>query len=294
MRLLLALALLALLPASAAAQGPAAAGDYTGGGVGSEPGLVFLSVADDGRTFRGVFTVRAPCEAYDLPVQARIAIPTSQLADDGSATITRPVTGTARGPQGQEATESGEAVVTVQFDADDGTVTGGARLRSTFRDASGAVVAECDTGEQQFRAAILPSLISKRRAAAPRNASFVGGVGVQPMVASMRGGDIEQMTFLYRSGCQRRASGSAISRIVAVPELDLRPRVLAFTARGLNRLFSADGEEVVRFQLRVAFVRGGVMTGTIRYRGVLRNADDEVVARCDSGTLKFTAIALPR
>ena len=35
---------------------------------------------------------------------------------------------------------------------------------------------------------------------------------------------------------------------------------------------------------------GGVFTGTIRYRGVLRSFDDRILARCDSGPLSFTAV----
>lgn len=290
--LVTALALVFAAPASAQ-DATFATGSYTGGGSGDEPGLAFVQVAEDAASYQAVFTVRAPCEAYELPVVARIAIPRTPLAEDGSSTVTRQISGTARGPDGQQANEQGEATFTLQL-ADDGTGTGTARLRSTFTDAStGAVVAQCDTGEQAFRVTVLPSLVSKRRAPAPRRTTdFLGAVGVQPLVASMSGGDIESMTILYRSGCQRRASGSAISRIVAVPRLDLRRGVLAFRARGFNRLFTSNGEELVRFEIRGSFVRGGILTGTIRYRGVLTGFDDEVVARCDSGALPFVARAV--
>ena len=283
--------LVALAIPAAASAADVATGSYTGGGTGEEPGLAFVFVEPDATTYQAVFTVRAPCEAYELPVVARIAIPKTQLAPDGTSSVTRAINGTARGPDGQEANEQGEATFTLRL-ADDGTGEGTARLRSTFTDAAtGAVVAQCDTGEQAFRVAVLPSLVTNKRAPAPRRqVDFLGAVGVQPLVASLSGGDIDSMTVLYRSGCQRRATGSAISRIVAVPRLDLRRGVLAFRARGFNRLFTANGEELVRFEIRGSFVRGGILTGTIRYRGVLRGFDDDVIARCDSGPLKFVAV----
>lgn len=288
--LLAAIALLACVPAGASAA-DVATGSYTGGGTGEEPGLAFVFVEPDATTYQAVFTVRAPCEAYDLPVVARIAIPRTQLAPDGTSSVTRQITGTARGPEGQQANEQGEVTFTLRIGGD-GAGEGTARLRSTFTDAaSGAVVAQCDTGEQAFRVAVMPSVVTNRRAPATRRTvDLLGAVGVQPLVASMSGGDVESMTVLYRSGCQRRATGSAISRIVAVPRLDLKRDVLAFRARGFNRLFTSTGEELVRFEIRGSFVRGGILTGTIRYRGVLRGFDDEVLARCDSGPLKFVAI----
>ena len=291
--LLAVLALLLAAPAAAPAAN-VATGSYTGGGTGEEPGLAFVFVDPDATTYQAVFTVRAPCEAYELPVVARIAIPRTQLAADGTSSVTRQVTGTARGPDGQQANEQGEATFTLQL-RDDGTGTGTARLRSTFTDAAtGAVVAQCDTGEQAFRVAVVPSVVTNKRAPATRRSlDLVGAVGVQPLVASMSRGDIESMTVLYRSGCQRRATGSAISRIVAVPRLDLKRGVLAFRARGFNRLFTANGEELVRFEIRGSFLRGGILKGTIRYRGVLRGFDDDVIARCDSGPLEFVAVPAP-
>ena len=291
LRAVLALVALLLCAPVAASAADVATGSYTGGGTGEEPGLAFVFVEPDATTYQAVFTVRAPCEAYELPVVARIAIPKTQLAPDGTSTVTRQITGTAQGPDGQTANEQGEVTFSLQL-GEDGTGAGTARLRSTFTDqATGAVVAQCDTGEQAFRVAVLPSLVTKKRAPAPRRSiDFLGAVGVQPLVASMSGGDIESMTVLYRSGCQRRATGSAISRIVAVPRLDLKRGVLAFRARGFNRLFTSTGEELVRFEIRASFVRGGILTGTIRYRGVLRGFDGEVVSRCDSGPLSFTAV----
>ena len=289
-RALLAAAVALAVPATASAA-DVATGSYTGGGTGEEPGLAFVFVEPDATTYQAVFTVRAPCEAYNLPIVARIAIPKTQLAPDGTSSVTRPITGTAKGPDGQDANEQGEATFTLRV-TPDGYGTGTARLRSTFTDArTGAVVAECDTGEQAFRVAVMPSLTTRKRAPAPRRTTeYLGAVGVQPLVASMSRGDIDSMTVLYRSGCQRRATGSAISRIVAVPRLDLKRGVLAFRAEGFNRLFGPNGEEVVRFELRGTFLRGRILTGTIRYRGVLRGFDDEIVARCDSGPLPFTAV----
>ena len=286
-------ALLLLLPGTASAA-DVATGAYTGGGTGEEPGLAFVFVEPDATTYQAVFTVRAPCEAYQLPVVARIAIPKTQLAADGTSTVTRQITGTATGPDGQTANEQGEATFSLQL-ADDGTGAGTARLNSTFTDATtGAVVAQCDTGEQAFRVAVMPTATTNRRASAPRRSfDLLGAVGVQPLVASMSGGDIDSMTVLYRSACQRRATGSAISRIVAVPRLDLKRGVLAFRARGFNRLFTSTGEELVRFEIRASFLRGGILKGTIRYRGVLRDFDDEVRARCDSGPLDFVAVPAP-
>jgi hypothetical protein len=288
--ILAAVAVACATPAGASAA-DVATGSYTGGGTGEEPGLAFVQVAEDAASYQAVFTVRAPCEAYQLPVVARIAIPRTPLADDGTSSVTRQVTGTARGPDGQQANESGAVTFTLKLN-DDGTGSGTARLSSTFTDAAtGAEVARCDTGEKSFRVAVMPSLVPQKRAPATRRSvDLLGAVGVQPLVASMSGGDIESMTILYRSGCQRRASGSAVSRIVAVPRLDLDRGVLAFRARGFNRLFTSNGEELVRFEIRGSFVRGRILTGTIRYRGVLRDFDDEVVARCDSGPLPFTAI----
>ena len=291
MRLALAGVLAATLLAPGAARAATVIpGDYTGGGLGDEPALAFLSIADDQETLRGVVTVRADCEAYGLPVEARIAIPDTQLTADGVADGVRRITGTARGPDGQQANEDGEATFTVRV-GEDGYAEGTARLRSTFRDArTGAVVAECDTGEQGFRAAVVPETVPRRTARAPRSGDYIGGVGLQPLVARVRGGDLTSMTVLYRSGCQRRATGSAVSRIVAVPRLDLAARVLAFRARGFNRLFTADGEELVRFELSGRFRREGSLSGTIRYRGVMRDNDGRVVARCDSGVLRWRAI----
>lgn len=288
--LLAACAVACAAPAGASAAN-VATGSYTGGGTGEEPGLAFVQVADDAASYQAVFTVRAPCEAYELPVVARIAIPRTALAEDGTSSVTRQITGPARGPDGQRADESGAVTFSLKLN-DDGTGSGTARLSSTFTDAAtGARIAQCDTGEQAFRVRVLPSLIPKRRAPATRRpVDLLGAVGVQPLVASMSGGDIESMTILYRSGCQRRATGSAISRIVAVPRLDLKRGVLAFRAQGFNRLFTANGEELVRFEIRGSFVRGRILTGTIRYRGVLRGFDDEVLARCDSGPLPFTAV----
>jgi hypothetical protein len=287
--LLAALALALTAPATASAA-DVLPGNYVGGGGGDEPGLAFVSIDEDATTYVASFTVRAPCEAYDLPVQARIAVPATRLTDDGTSTVVRPVTGTARGPGGQQADESGEATFNLTV-ADDGTATGTARLRSTFTDAqTGAVVAQCDTGEQAFRVAIVPSRVSTRNGAAPRSADYLGAVGVQPLVARLRGGDLQQITVLYRSGCQRRATGSAISRIVAVPRLDLKRNVIAFRARGFNRLFSADGEEAVRFEIAARFGRRGALSGTIRYRGTLTDNDGDVIARCDSGALRFRAL----
>jgi hypothetical protein len=288
--ILAAVAVACATPAGASAA-DVATGSYTGGGTGEEPGLAFVQVAEDAASYQAVFTVRAPCEAYQLPVVARIAIPRTPLADDGTSSDTRQTIETARGPDGQQANESGAVTFTLKLN-DDGTGSGTARLSSTFTDAAtGAEVARCDTGEKSFRVAVMPSLVPQKRAPATRRSvDLLGAVGVQPLVASMSGGDIESMTILYRSGCQRRASGSAVSRIVAVPRLDLDRGVLAFRARGFNRLFTSNGEELVRFEIRGSFVRGRILTGTIRYRGVLRDFDDEVVARCDSGPLPFTAI----
>jgi hypothetical protein len=265
-------------------------GDYTGGGSGDEPSLAFISIADDRSSYRGVLTVRADCEAYDIPVLARVALPEAQLDDSGAATVVRAITGTARGPAGERATEQGEATISLRVDAEGGA-SGTFRLSSAFTDVeTGQEIARCDTGEQTFQARIVPARVSRRASIPPRNADLVGAVGLQPLVARVRGGDIQSITVLYRSGCQRRATGTAISRIVAVPRLDLDPRVLAFRARGFNRLFTADGEELVRFEVSGRFGRGGVMTGTIRYRGRLRDNDGDVRARCDSGTLRWRAI----
>ncbi|HEX2084999.1 MAG TPA: hypothetical protein VHF89_04900 [Solirubrobacteraceae bacterium] len=276
----------ALLLAAPAAV-PAAdvgSGSYTGGALGEQPALAYLLVARDKESFQALLTVRADCEGYAVPVQATVAIRDGRLEDDGTATVTKRITGDVTGPDGQAAKEDGEATVTLAVDPD-GAAEGTMRLRSTFRDAStGEPVAECDTGSVPFLVMAVPPDAGEGRARKPRRGGLLlGVVDANPLVAEVRrSGRIERMAFLYRSGCQRK------QRIVFVPAIT-PGRKGAFRVRGSQQLFTGEGSvEQVTFRMTGRYGRDGGLRGTLRVQGELEGRE------CDSGELKWRAAPAPR
>jgi hypothetical protein len=285
-----ALALAALAPAApAAADGPRM-GPYHGGRPAEDPVLVYLLVAGDGRLDAAV-TLRSRCDAYPVPVQARVAVSGARLDDAGEATAVRRITGTVSGPDGRRATEDGEATVRVRV-GDDGRATGTVRLTSVFTDAEdGSEVARCDTGELAFAVRQVPGRLPRRGARPAAGTELVGVAGVQPLVARVdEDGDLAGLALVYRSGCQARADGRGTRRIVALPTVPVR-RDGTFAVRAVNQLFlGAGGEERVRIELRGRLGRGATVRGTVRLRGTLTRDEDAEPATCDSGTLRVRGL----
>jgi len=276
-------------------------GPYQGGGLPeSGPVLAYLLVGEDGRDFEAAFTLRAPCDAYEVPVQARIAVPEGRLAADGTATVERTFTGGAAGPDGSPAREQGTSTVTLRVGRG-GVASGTVRLTSIFFDAeTGEEVARCDSGELAFRAESIPRRVTGRGPRLPRaEGTFLGVAGVQPLVARVRrGGDLDGMAFVYRSGCQLRSDGRGTRRIVFLPEFRVR-RDGSFRVRASQQLLVPDGQERVRIELRGRFVPGGALRATVRLWGSLYSPDVEVdsddgetrpAETCDSGKLPVRAV----
>lgn len=286
--IVLAGAALAAAPAQALAAPEALSpGPYHGGALAEGgPALAYLRLAEDGRSFEAAITLRADCDDYPVPVQARIAVPEAELAEDGTATVVRSVTGDVSGPDGRPAREDGTSTVTVAF-APDGRVTGSVRLASTFRDAeSGEPVADCDTGEVAFAARIVAAGSSRGRFRRPRRAGDLLGVaGVQPLVARVSArGDVEGLAFVYRSGCQLRADGRGTRRIVNLPDFRVRPDG-RFSVRASQLLLVPGGEERVRIELRGRSRPDGTLRATVRLRGERDSGDT-----CDSGRLRIRTL----
>ena len=292
------------LGSAAAAAPPARApGPYHGGGLPeSGPVLAYLLVGQDGRDFEAAITLRAACDAYGVPVQARIAVPEGRLEADGTATVEREFTGTAAGPDGRPAREEGASTVTVSVGRR-GAASGTVRLASTFFDSeTGEEVARCDSGEVAFQAQIVPRSVGRRgaRSRLPRSeGTFLGVAGVQPLVARVaEGGQIDGMAFVYRSGCQLRPDGRGTRRIIFLPEFRVR-RDGSFRVRASQQLLVPDGREEVRVELRGRYVPGGALRATVRLRGALFSPDVDVdsddgetrpAKRCDTGKLPVRAL----
>lgn len=259
-------------------------GSYTGGALGEQPALAYLLVERDRESFQALLTVRADCEGYAVPVQATIAIRDGKLEDDGTATVTKQITGPVSGPDGRPAHEDGQATVTLAVEPD-GDAEGTMHLRSTFRDAeTGESVAECDTGVVPFRVMSVPSSAGEGRARKPRRGGlFLGVAAANPLVADVRrSGRISSMAFLYRSGCQRK------QRIVFVPAITPGSKG-AFRVRGTQQLFTGEGSvERVVFRMTGRYGRDGGLRGTLRVQGELDGQE------CDSGELKWRAAPAPR
>lgn len=284
------------LPAGAQAAGEPIPGPYHGGNVRDEAGpvLAYLKVAEDGESFEAALTVRAECEAYGVPVQARVAVPESALDEDGRATVVRRIEGDVSGPDGQPAREDGEATVTVEVD-DEGRAKGTVRLASTFFDAAdGSEVARCDTGTVAFRARIVPVGLPRGREGrryTPRKATELLGIaGVQPFVARVgAGGRFDGMAFVYRSGCQQRADGRGTRRVIFIPEFRVR-RDGSFRLRATQQLLVPGGGEEVRIDMKGRYGPSGTLRGSVRLRGELtREGEDEPIT-CDTRSLRLRAI----
>ena len=257
-------------------------GSYTGGSLREHPALAYVLVKPGGDSLDALVHVRSDCEVYPLPLHATVSFRAAQLGEDGTATVTKTISDTARGPDGEPAHEQGEAVVTLQV-ADDGSATGGFRIRSTFRGQDGATVAECDTGEVPLEVMGVPAGAGEGRARRPRRGgTYLGVVNAFPLVAEVRrSGTIEQTAFVYRSGCQRR------QRIVFLPAIT-PSRKGAFRVRGTQQLFAADGSvENVTVQMLGRYGRDGGLRGTVRLRGELDGTE------CDTGELKWRAARAP-
>lgn len=289
--LLLALA----APAAASAQeesGPIA-GPYHGGSLRDEGGpvLAYLKVKEDGG-FEAALTVRAECEDFSVPVQARVAVPEGELDDEGRATVVRQIEGEAFGPDGRPAREQGEATVTLAV-GDDGRARGTVRLASTFYDAQdGTEVASCDTGSVAFRARVVPVGLPRGKARLPRRATELLGIaGVQPLVAKVaKGGDLDGMAFVYRSNCQKRADGRGTRRIVFIPEFKVRDDG-SFRVRATQQLLVPGGSEEVRIDIKGRYGPAGTVRGSLRLRGELtRDEEDSEPISCDTGSLRLRAI----
>lgn len=293
------------LPAGAQAAGERIPGPYHGGNVRDEAGpvLAYLKVAEDGDSFEAALTVRAECEAYGVPVQARIAVPDSALDEDGRATVVRRVEGEVTGPEGRPAREDGESTVTVEV-GDDGRARGTVRLASTFYDAAdGSEVARCDTGTVAFRARIVPVGLPRGREGrryTPRRATELLGIaGVQPFVARVTaGGHVSGMAFVYRSGCQKRTDGRGTRRVIFIPEFRVR-RDGSFRVRASQQLLVPGGSEEVRIDIKGRYGPAGTVRGSVRLRGSMTSASDDPdpaapaeaeVAECDTGSLRLRAI----
>lgn len=287
-----ALALLLGLAAPAAAAGAAPAerepGPYHGGALPETgPVLAYLNVAEDGRRFEALITLRAECEDFAVPVQARISVPDARLDADGEATVTRRIEGSASGPDGRPAREEGESTVTVRVGRD-GRASGTVRLASTFFDAEDeSEVASCDTGTVAFRARQVRG-VPRGRARVPREATdLVGVAGVQPLVARTTAeGDLDGIAFVYRSSCQPRSDGRGARRIIFLPEFRVKSDG-TFRVRASQQLLLPDGEEAVRIDLRGRFGPRGTVRARLRLRGVLEREGDEAPGKsCDTGSMR--------
>jgi hypothetical protein len=265
-------------------------GPYHGGAADEEPVLAYLLVGRGGTSLDAAITLRARCDAFAVPVQARVAVIDAALDAEGEAVAVKSITGPVSGPDGEPATEDGEATVRVRV-GDDGRARGTVRLASVFRDAdTGEEVARCDTGELAFAVRQVPSKRARggRRGVAA-GTLLAGRAGVQPFVARVdEDGGLEGLALVYRSGCQLRADGRGTRRIVALPRFAVRSDG-TFAVRATNQLFVPGGVEDVRVELRGRLRADGTIAGTVRLRGVLARGDEEAT-RCDSGRLTVRAL----
>ncbi len=280
-------------PAAAAAVREPTPGPYHGGGLPETgPVLSYLRLAANGRTFEAALTLRATCDAYPVPLQARVAVTDGRLEEDGTATVVRRIEGDVTGPDGRPAREDGESTVTVRF-LPGGRASGTVRLASTFTDAeSGQEVARCDTGTLSFRNRIIPRVRPRGTPRIAREGTVLVGVaGVQPIVTRVgEDGDLDGLAFVYRSACQPRSDGRGTRRVVFVPEFRVRQDG-SFHVRATQQLFTPGGVEQVRIDLRGRYVAGGAILGSVRLRGELTRDDGEAVLTCDSK--RMPVLALP-
>lgn len=274
-------ALLLAAPAAVPAAG-LKAGSYTGGSLLEHPALAYVLVKPGAESLDALVHVRSDCEAYPLPLHATVSFKGVELGEDGTATVRKTLSDTARGPGGEPAQEHGEAVLTLQVD-EDGTATGGFRISSTFRGEDGATLAECDTGEVPLEVMGVPADAGEGRARRPkRGGTYLGVVNAFPLVAEVRRrGRIEQTAFVYRSACQRR------QRIVFLPAIT-PSRKGAFRVRGTQQLFTPDGGvENVTIRMTGRYGRDGGLRGTVRLEGELDGQE------CDTGELRWRAARAP-
>ena len=265
-------------------------GPYHGGAASEDPVLAYVLVDRGGASLDAAITLRARCDAFAVPVQARVAVTGAPLDAEGEAVAVRSVTGPVSGPDGEPAIEDGEATVRMQV-GDDGRARGTVRLASVFRDAdTGEEVARCDTGELAFAVRQVPSgRVRVRGRGVAAGALLAGRAGVQPFVARVaEDGKLDGLAFVYRSGCQVRADGRGTRRIVALPRVPVRSDG-RFAVRATNQLIVPGGAEDVRVELRGRLRADGTIAGTARLRGVLSRGDEET-KRCDSGRLVVRAL----
>ena len=273
---------------TAVADGPRP-GPYHGGAASEDPVLAYVLVGRTGASLDAAITLRARCDAFAVPVQARVAVTGVPLDAQGEAVAVRTITGPVSGPDGERATEDGEATLRVRVGSD-GRARGTVRLASVFRDTeTGQEVARCDTGELAFAVRQVPSRRVRSRRAAAAGTLLAGRAGVQPLVARVGGdGGLDGLALVYRSGCQPRADGRGTRRVVALPRIPVR-KDGTFAVRATNQLLVPGGVEEVRVELRGRLRADGTIVGTVRLRGVFARGDEEAT-RCDSRRLMVRAL----